>query len=143
MERRRFLEYTGWALAGGGLVWVVSRFVRPQPVTDLSRRITVCSANELPGGAALHLPELNIHVLHGDSGLYALSGRCSHLGCSVLKQPEGFSCPCHGGRFDQLGQPTAGPPTRPLTWVKLTIGADHTIVLHLDQQVEPGTIVRA
>ena len=31
----------------------------------------------------------------------------------------------------------------PLTWVKMTIDADHTIVLHLDQFVELGTTVRA
>ncbi len=37
-----------------------------------------------------------------------LVGRCTHLGCIPLYQPErengGFFCPCHGSRFDLSGR---------------------------------------
>jgi Rieske Fe-S protein len=42
----------------------------------------------------------------------------------VIPRPaEGsFICPCHDGRFDlRTGVPTAGPPRRPLTRVRLDV----------------------
>ena len=44
------------------------------------------------------------------------SSTCTHLSCNVIWQEESkiFDCPCHAGRFDIMGQPIAGPPTKPL-----------------------------
>ncbi|MFO0982698.1 MAG: ubiquinol-cytochrome c reductase iron-sulfur subunit [Planctomycetota bacterium] len=42
-----------------------------------------------------------------------LSGRCTHLGCSVRwdrRTNDGFRCPCHGGVFDADGRVVKGPP---------------------------------
>jgi menaquinol-cytochrome c reductase iron-sulfur subunit len=46
----------------------------------------------------------------------AISDRCVHLGCPVrwVDAAERFICPCHGGVYDLLGKPVAGPPVRPL-----------------------------
>ncbi len=44
----------------------------------------------------------------------AIDLRCTHQGCPVQPTGDGFACPCHGGRFDQAGVPTAGPPKTPL-----------------------------
>jgi menaquinol-cytochrome c reductase iron-sulfur subunit len=42
------------------------------------------------------------------------SNRCMHVGCPVAASIAGFACPCHGGQYDRLGRPVAGPPVRPL-----------------------------
>jgi len=34
---------------------------------------------------------------------------CTHNGCAVSPAETGFICPCHGARFDQLGQVIKGP----------------------------------
>lgn len=54
-----------------------------------------------------------------------LSGRCTHLGCSVRwdrRTNDGFRCPCHGGVFDADGRVVKGPPRdaleRPATRVE-------------------------
>jgi menaquinol-cytochrome c reductase iron-sulfur subunit len=46
----------------------------------------------------------------------AISDRCVHLGCPVrwVDAAERFICPCHGGVYEMLGKPIAGPPVRPL-----------------------------
>jgi nitrite reductase/ring-hydroxylating ferredoxin subunit len=46
----------------------------------------------------------------------ALSGTCTHLGCTVRWNAEAneFQCPCHGGRFAPDGRVMDGPPPRPL-----------------------------
>jgi isorenieratene synthase len=58
--------------------------------------------------------------------LVAFDGRCTHMGCPVAPDAEsgGFRCPCHGGRFDAAGQPTGGPPQRPLHALKVTAMGD-------------------
>ncbi len=49
-----------------------------------------------------------------DAQFIVFSDRCMHLGCPVTSSTLGFSCPCHGGQYDQQGRRTAGPPIRPL-----------------------------
>ncbi len=44
------------------------------------------------------------------------SRNCTDLSCPVTWDPGSgwFYCPCHGGIFNQEGEPVAGPPKRPL-----------------------------
>ena len=48
--------------------------------------------------------------------LHAMSPVCTHMGCHVSwnTAEKSWDCPCHGGRFDALGQVLNGPPLRPL-----------------------------
>lgn len=40
---------------------------------------------------------------------------CTHQGCAVSVEENGFICPCHGARFDNVGQVTKGPAEENLT----------------------------
>lgn len=56
--------------------------------------------------------------------LLAYSSQCTHLQCPVLPELEKgrLHCPCHAGYFDmRTGQPTAGPPRRPLPRITLEV----------------------
>jgi isorenieratene synthase len=57
-----------------------------------------------------------LYVGRRQGRVVAFDGRCTHMGCPVAPDAAtgGFACPCHGGRFDASGAPTAGPPQRPL-----------------------------
>lgn len=63
-----------------------------------------------------HNPELDTDVYDSNTPYVAISDRCVHLGCPVrwVSAAERFICPCHGGVYDLLGKPVAGPPVRPL-----------------------------
>lgn len=63
---------------------------------------------ELGGG------EIPVLLAEVDGQEVAFDARCTHMGCTVLRTDDGFRCPCHGGRFDRAGNPTAGPPKAPL-----------------------------
>ncbi|MPZ53245.1 MAG: Rieske 2Fe-2S domain-containing protein, partial [Acidimicrobiia bacterium] len=49
-------------------------------------------------------------------GLMALYQRCVHLGCTVpwCESSQGFECPCHGSKYDMVGEYFAGPAPRNL-----------------------------
>ena len=49
-----------------------------------------------------------------DAMFVVFSNRCMHVGCPVAPTAVGFSCPCHGGQYDEAGRRIAGPPIRPL-----------------------------
>lgn len=51
-----------------------------------------------------------------DGSVVALSSVCTHMGCNVAwsSGERAFVCPCHGGRYNDEGKVTSGPPPRPL-----------------------------
>jgi Rieske Fe-S protein len=68
----------------------------------------------------------------------AFNQKCTHLSCAVIPRPnEGsFFCPCHEGRFDlRTGEPTAGPPRRPLTRVVLDIRGRDIYAIGIETRV--------
>ena len=48
--------------------------------------------------------------------IIVFSPTCTDLGCAVRYDPGSafYYCPCHGGIFNTMGEPVAGPPARPL-----------------------------
>lgn len=67
-------------------------------------------------------PAILVHLPGGE--VRAFSQKCTHLGCVVFYQPEKerLYCPCHEGVFDPAsGDPTAGPPDRPLPRIEVEI----------------------
>ena len=66
-----------------------------------------------------------------DNGeLVAFGQNCTHLSCAVIPHvKEGkLHCPCHNGSFEAAtGQPTAGPPRRPLPRITLKVKDDGNI----------------
>jgi isorenieratene synthase len=51
----------------------------------------------------------------------AIVRTCTHAGCETAHIGTSFVCPCHGGVFDDVGDPIAGPPTRSLS--RLSVAA--------------------
>ena len=49
-------------------------------------------------------------------GFMALYQRCVHLGCRVpwCATSQGFECPCHGSKYNSVGEYFAGPAPRNL-----------------------------
>jgi len=49
-----------------------------------------------------------------DSGIVALYQKCPHLGCRVPNcvSSQWFECPCHGSKYNQVGEKRGGPAPR-------------------------------
>jgi cytochrome b6-f complex iron-sulfur subunit len=52
-----------------------------------------------------------VYLVNDGTNTYALSSRCTHLGCTFTHDPvsQRFRCPCHGSVFDLSGKRLAGP----------------------------------
>ena len=63
-----------------------------------------------------------VFLLRQGSENYALSDRCTHLGCSLNYDPVSrkFRCPCHGSVFDVSGKWLSGPAKKDLYRVPMT-----------------------
>jgi Rieske Fe-S protein len=76
-----------------------------------------------PGGGTI-LDSAGVVVTKDPSGaIHAFSSTCTHQGCTVNSVSDGtINCPCHGSRFDvRTGAPVAGPASRPLPAVAVTV----------------------
>ncbi len=62
--------------------------------------------------------------------LTALWQRCVHLGCRVpwCASSQGFECPCHGSKYNSVGEYNAGPAPRNLDRFEVELQGDRLIV---------------
>jgi cytochrome b6-f complex iron-sulfur subunit len=134
ISRRDFLKLTlEGLLALGGLLSLAGliRFLGyktdpPQPVEfDLGPL-----ENYKPGSRTT-FPEIPALLIRDDSGFTALSLVCTHLGCTVAVQFDGFACPCHGSLFNMKGIPTKGPAASPLKVLRIEQTPDGRLILHM------------
>jgi Rieske Fe-S protein len=130
VERRDFMKFmvlTSGAFAVGQLWIAAQNWWRKRRGPAEIRRIA--SADDLIVGSALvftypteHDPCVLVRV--GTAEFVAYSQKCTHLSCAVVPRPadNALFCPCHEGWFDlRTGQPTAGPPRRPLPSIVLEL----------------------
>ncbi len=71
-------------------------------------------------------------VVRQQDRIFAMSGRCTHLGCTVnwFASARQFRCPCHGSEYHSNGVNFSGPAPRPLP--RLKIGVDLSGMLVVD-----------
>ena len=70
-------------------------------------------------------------VLDGmKQGFVALYQKCVHLGCRVpyCKSSQWFECPCHGSRYNRVGEKKGGPAPRGLDRFGIQISGDTLVV---------------
>jgi cytochrome b6-f complex iron-sulfur subunit len=79
----------------------------------------------------------NQAVFHGmELGIVTLWQRCVHLGCRVpfCQTSQWFECPCHGSKYNKVGEKKAGPAPR---------GMDHFLPI-IDGEnltIDTGTVI--
>ncbi len=135
LNRRDFLKlarngflYLSGALTLGGLLRFLDFDPNPAPKTEFD----LGPASNFPLDSRTLLSDPPVVLLHTDRGFSALSLICTHLGCSVENDTQGFACPCHGSRFDADGKVMQGPASQPLALLRIEITEDKHLILHTD-----------
>jgi cytochrome b6-f complex iron-sulfur subunit len=127
LNRRDFLKlardgflYLSGALALGGLLRFLDHDPNPAPRTEFD----LGPASKYPLGSSTVLSEPPAVLVHNEQGFSAMSLVCTHLGCTVEKDVNGFACPCHGSRYDARGSVTYGPATKQLRALRVEVTED-------------------
>ncbi len=121
-SRRDFLS-AAWAAAGAGAaaagVAAVAKALADAPRDERTVELPpdLLRKAEEDGG----LVHEGLLVRGPAAAPVVLDLTCTHLRCRVAPaEGGGFSCPCHGSRYDAEGRPVSGPAPRPLARPKLT-----------------------
>jgi cytochrome b6-f complex iron-sulfur subunit len=154
--RRSFLaRLAGWVVGVGALLttWPFVRSLFPNVRYEPPRRFPVGLPQSFQQGVTF-IDAQRVFVFRSENGFRAVSGVCTHLGCTVkfapfeqrreetirgmtFASPGDFLCPCHGSKFHGEGTNYAGPAPRPLPSFHLEISpADGQLVVDLAREVD-------
>jgi len=154
--RRSFLQKVGLGgmLAGlAGFSLQSFRSLIPNVLYEPPQKFKIGSPSLLAEGVTF-LEDKRLYVFKEGNSFYAISGVCTHLGCTVkytkLNQPKQveidgekqtipfeFHCPCHGSKFYADGTHYAGPAPQPLHWYRLEVSSeDGQLVVNLEDEVD-------
>jgi cytochrome b6-f complex iron-sulfur subunit len=155
-SRRAFLRNVGRGSMLAGILVFGYQMVRslvPNVLYEPPRRFKIGTPASLADGVTF-LEDKRLYVFKQGGSFYAISGSCTHLGCTVkytkLQQPKEitvngeqrtvpfeFHCPCHGSRFYADGTNYAGPAPKPLRWYKVELAPDDgQLVVNMSEEVE-------
>jgi len=155
-NRRNFLaRLTGVVVAGGAVVagWPLLRSLIPNVLYEPPKRFPVGDPNRFQEGVTF-VDEQRVYLFRKGNSFYAISGVCSHLGCTVKFAGYGrpqektvrrvdftaigeFHCPCHGSKFHGEGTNYSGPAPRPLKWFHLEISpANGELIVDMGREVD-------
>jgi cytochrome b6-f complex iron-sulfur subunit len=92
-------------------------YIVPFPVTDLPD--SQFDPTKLGGAVVV------------SNGLTALFQRCVHLGCRVpwCHTSQGFECPCHGSRYNFIGEYEGGPAPRNLDRFEVVVTESNRFII--------------
>ena len=127
LTRNGFLYLSG-LLTLGGLLRFLDFQTDPVPKT----RFELGPAENYPLNSRTMLEEIPAILQHTERGFSALSLVCTHLGCSVEKDTQGFACPCHGSRFDADGNVMHGPAVKGLSSLRVEMTGDDQLILYTE-----------
>jgi cytochrome b6-f complex iron-sulfur subunit len=134
-SRRDFMKLLTSYLVGASGLLGLAGIGRYLSYDDGGTKVTAFDlgpASAFAIGSRTRVAEIPALVLRDKTGFSALSLECTHLGCTVEDVPEGFQCPCHGSRYDSLGEVTRGPAARPLPQLRVEVSAKGNLVVYTD-----------
>jgi len=146
MARRDFLGLAAAWSAGVAVLFALVgalRLPRAAVVPVPSRKFRVTLPETLAPGQPFLPPGRSVAVFRDAEGVFAISRVCTHLGCLVKSEADGFHCPCHGSRFAPNGAVVKGPAPKALPWVAVARAAPGAYLVDEGKFVPAGTKVTA
>ena len=119
LTRRNFLSLATWSGLTVGLLGsaaVFGKFFWPNVSYGPPSKFSIGKPTNFSDGAKQNIADQKVSIIrHGDK-IGAISMVCQHLGCTVAASATGYDCPCHGSKYDDMGNVTHGPALVSLFW---------------------------
>jgi len=144
-SRRQVLSwFSSVGLVASAVVSSVANllFIKPKVTYGPPNRFSIGRPDDYPPGARITVDTRRICVARDGNQMAAISTTCTHLGCTVALSESGFACPCHGSRFDQDGNVTAGPAPKRLAWYRVSVAPNGELEVDKNDEVEAGSYLK-
>ncbi len=120
------------------------RLPMPSVFPESNSRVKLGKPARFAVGSSTYFSKLRLWLFRDEAGFKAISSVCTHLGCVAERDEEGhFLCPCHGSRFDEVGDVISGPAPKSLVWVDLTLSPEGWIVADTLSDVDREVVLKA
>ena len=118
------------------IISYVQSHAAPFYIPEARAYVTVYPPADLPAAKKVYSP---ITYAGMEQGFVALYQRCVHLGCRVpwCQSSQWFECPCHGSKYNRVGEKKAGPAPRGLDRFELTVSGGNMTINTGDIQLGP------
>lgn len=140
-SRRKFFVALGsgalLTATGGGMV-LTGQFLMPNVLFEPPLKFLAGRPEQYALDSVTYLALSKVLIFCEKEGyFYAVSAVCTHLGCIVnwKLQESHIMCPCHGSKFNKLGEVIDGPAPATLIHFKMSLTDDGVL------QVDKGLIV--
>jgi len=143
-SRRKIMRGLGWgaffATMAAGAAGTL-RFFYPRVLFEPPTTFKIGKMSDYPGGRAdkhgvvsvseRYMESQRVWIVRETDKLYAIFGKCTHLGCTPKWFPDErlFKCPCHGSQYYSNGVNFAGPAPRPMDRYAISTLEDGRIVV--------------
>ncbi len=120
MPRRDFLGRAAGLSAAASMLFAlfgIARLPKAAVLPSPSKKFRVTLPESLAPGVPFVPPGRSVALFKNAEGVFAVTTVCTHLGCIVRPEADGFHCPCHGSRFAPDGSVVRGPAPKPLPWL--------------------------
>ena len=140
-RRRALIWLSGFGLFGSAALAAVSNliFFKPRVTYSPSALFSIGKPDDYPPGTRIAREVERVCIVREANKMAAISTTCTHLGCIVALADTGFSCPCHGSRYDQDGNVTGGPAPKALAWYQVNMAPNGEVMVDKNSEVQPGT----
>jgi cytochrome b6-f complex iron-sulfur subunit len=132
LSRRDFLKLTrNVMLTASGLLGLggLFKYLDYESQPSAPAEFDLGPAENYAPGSRTVLPQVPAVLIRTETGFTAISLVCTHLGCTVESKADGFTCPCHGSRYDSNGKVTRGPASKSLPKLRVEITSDGKLKL--------------
>jgi cytochrome b6-f complex iron-sulfur subunit len=120
------------------------RLPMPSVFPESNSRVKLGRPSQFAQGSTTYFPSHRLWLFRDGNGFHAISSVCTHLGCIAERAEDGqFHCPCHGSRFDAVGNVKGGPAPKGLIWAELSVSPEGWLVADTLKAVPLGTTLMA
>jgi cytochrome b6-f complex iron-sulfur subunit len=157
VTRRQFFNrgiLLGMGISAGGFGVASLAFLWPTSSGGLGTKVTVGTVSQVKEAIDKKIPYYNAsaktyvvpypeddianaekvyapNIVSGmEQGYVALSQKCPHLGCRVpwCETSQWFECPCHGSKYNRVGEKRGGPAPRGMDRWPLEVSGNSIVV---------------
>ena len=144
IHRRKLLTRIwqgGALLMGGAAAWTSWDLLQAPEAKGFGGLVRSVSPEAIPDVDVVEVAVARSYLANIDGDIIALSQKCTHLGCKVpyCTSSGQFECPCHGSKFNRVGEYRAGPAPRGMDRYPVSTGEDGLLYIDTGNLVEGPT----